>query len=312
MNILTQEAKRRQSVVKLAQRKGKSYACRMYGISLSSVKRWCKRYDGTWQSLKERSHRPRSHPKQHKPEEEKIINEAFCEKYNRYGWDGVFDEAVKKGYVRSYHGMIYAARRLGLGGISQEKKPSRKQDRRYPELLIPGEKVQIDVKEVPYNCLKGSIKRDGKHLYQWTAIDECTRYRFVYGFEEHTPENSVKFLEMLQKAFQFKIQTIQTDNGTEFTYKFISEDTLCPFDIALEKAGISHKLIPPRTPWHNGKVERSHRNDQRYFYDWERFGSTKELNEKLQEHLYWSNCKTMRTLGRKSPIVLLKEKLLVA
>ena len=45
--------------------------------------------------------------------------------------------------------------------------------------------------------------------------------RFVYGFEEHTPENSVKFLKMLIKVFPFKIKTIQTDNGTEFTYKFI-------------------------------------------------------------------------------------------
>ncbi|MDD6220919.1 MAG: hypothetical protein PUB85_08060 [Clostridia bacterium] len=45
--------------------------------------------------------------------------------------------------------------------------------------------------------------------------------RFVYGFEEHTPENSVKFLKMLIKVFPFKIKTIQTDNGTEFTNKFI-------------------------------------------------------------------------------------------
>lgn len=312
MNILTQEARKRQSVVKLSARRGKSYASRIYGVSLSSVKRWCERYDGTWQSLKERSHRPKSNPKQHKPEEESIICQAYKEKYFRYGWDGVFDEACKNGYRRSFSGMIYAARRLGLGGSSEEKKPSRKHDRRYPELLTPGEKVQIDVKEVPYNCLRGKIKREGKHLYQWTAIDECTRYRFVYGFEEHTPENSVKFLKMLQTAFPFKIQTVQTDNGTEFTYKFISEDTPCPFDIALRNEGISHKLIPPRTPWHNGKVERSHRNDQRYFYDWERFGSVDELNEKLREHLHWSNSKTMRTLGRKSPIILLKEKLSAA
>ena len=58
-----------------------------------------------------------------------------------------------------------------------------------------------------------------------------------------------------------------TVNGTEVIYNDIGETEKCPFDIALEAAGISHKLIPPRTPWHNGKVERSHRNDQRYFYD---------------------------------------------
>jgi len=312
MNIVTQEAKKRQGVVKLANRKGKSFASRIYGVSLSSVKRWSKRYDGTWQSLAERSHRPKSHPNRHDQQEEEIIRNAFKGKYFRYGWDGVYDEAVEKGYKRSYSGMVYAAHRMGLLGESEGKKPSRKQDRRYPELLTPGEKVQIDVKEVPYNCLRGAAKRDEKHLYQWTAIDECTRFRFIYAFEEHTPENSVKFLKMLQQAFPFKIQVIQTDNGTEFTYKYISDDTPCPFDTALDKAGIIHKLIPPRTPWHNGKVERSHRNDQRYFYDWEKFGSVEELNEKLREHLRWSNSKTMRTLDRKSPLTILKEKLAAA
>lgn len=312
MNMVTQEARKRQSVVKLANRKGKSLASRMYGVSLSSVKRWCKRYDGTWRSLVEGSHRPKSHPKRHKLEEEAVIRQAFKERYFRYGWDGVYDEAVKNGYRRSISGMIYAARRLGLAGGGKKRKPPRRHERRYPDLLTPGEKVQIDVKEVPYHCLKGAVKRDGKHLYQWTAIDECTRYRFVYAFEEHTPENSVKFLKLVEKALPFKIQVIQTDNGTEFTYKYISEDTPCPFDTALEKSGIVHKLIPPRTPWHNGKVERSHRNDQRYFYDWEKFASVEELNEKLCEHLRWSNCKTMRTLDRKSPLTLLKEKLAVA
>lgn len=220
--------------------------------------------------------------------------------------------AREAGYSRSYSGFIYAAKRMGLCGGGVEKKRPRKQERRYPELMTPGEKVQVDVKEVPYCCLRGAAKRDEKHLYQWTAIDECTRIRFVYGFEEHTPENSVKFLQMLQKAFPFQIQTIQTDNGSEFTYKYISETEECPFDTALKAAGIDHKLIPPRTPWHNGKAERSHRNDQRYFYDWEKFSDLNQLNEKLAEHLAWSNRKPMRTLGGKSPIQLLQEKLVTA
>ena len=308
MNIISQEARKRQAVVKYAKRKGKSEAAKRYGVSLSSVKRWCKRYDGDWRSLKEKSHRPHSHPKQHTEDEEMIISKAYMRKYERYGWDEVYADAKKKGYTRSLSGMIYAAKRLGLGTPGKKSK-TRTSDRRYPELETPGEKVQIDVKEVPYNCLRGELKRNGKHLYQWTAIDECTRIRFIYGFEEHTPENSVKFLRMLVKVFPFKIQTIQTDNGTEFTYKYISETEKCPFDRELEKLGIKHKLIPPRTPWHNGKVERSHRNDQRYFYDWETFRSVDELNRKLAEHLIWSNNKLMRTLGNKSPMEILTEKM---
>ena len=308
MNIITQEARKRQAVVKLSMKKGKSFASRIYGVSLSSVKRWCKRYDGDWKSLKEKSHRPKSHPKLHTSKEEAQIRKAFCEAYLRYGWDGTYDAAVKAGYTRSFSGMVYAAKRMGLGAEQKSKKPPRTNLKRYPELLFPGEKIQIDVKEVPYACLRGALRRDGKHLYQWTAIDECTRMRFVYGFEEHTPENTVRFLMLLFKAFPFRIRTIQTDNGTEFTYKFISDTERSPMDKVLAKYGIAHILIPPRTPWHNGKVERSHRNDQRYFYDWEKFRNVDELNEKLKAHLKWSNNKTMRTLGRKSPVQLLKEK----
>lgn len=308
MNILTQEAKKKQAAVKFAIRKGKSEASRRYGVSLSSIKRWCKRYDGTWQSLLERSHRPHSHPNRHTQKEERQIKNSFKKNYERYGWDGVYQDLLRKGYTRSFSGMVYAAKRLGLKEKKKPKKKSREQ-RRYPELKTPGEKVQIDVKEVPFNCLRGEVLRDGKHLYQWTAIDECTRNRFVYAFEEHTPENSVKFLKMLVKIFPFKIQTIQTDNGTEFTYKYISDTQECPFDEALNDLHINHKLIPPRTPWHNGKVERSHRNDQRYFYDWETFRNVDELNKKLAEHLEWSNSKPMRTLGYKSPKQLLAEKL---
>ncbi len=299
MNILSQEAHKRQAVVKLANRKGKRFASEKYGVSLSSVKRWCKRYDGTWQSLREKSHRPHSHPAQHTPAEEALIREVFGKAFYRYGWYGVFQELQGMGYQRSFSGMVYAAKRMGLA--EKAKKKPRKHDRRYPELSVPGEKVQIDVKEVPYNCLRGDLRRDGKHLYQWTAIDECTRMRFIYGYEEHNAANSVDFFKRLQKAFPFKIQKVQTDNGTEFTYKYISEDASSPLDCLLKELEIPHILIPPRTPWHNGKVERSHRNDQRYFYDWEHFWSLKDFNAKLEEHLRWSNRRPMRTMQWESP-----------
>ena len=70
----------------------------------------------------------------------------------------------------------------------------------------------------------------------------------MYAFEEHTPENTVKFLKMLLKEFPFKIQKIQTDNGTEFTYKYISDNEISPLDNVLQAMKIPHILIPPRTP----------------------------------------------------------------
>ena len=107
--------------------------------------------------------------------------------------------------------------------------------------------------------------------------------------------------------FEFPMSTFIVQH-----HKYISDTELCTFDIALKNAGVQHKLIPPRTPWHNGKVERSHRNDQRYFYNWEKFASVEDLNRKLKDHLRWSNRKPMRTLGGKSPLDLLREKLSIA
>ena len=120
MNRITQEAYKRQAVVKTAQRKGKTYASRMYSVSLSSVKRWCRRYDESWQSLKEKSHRPNSHPHQHTAREEDMIREAVRQSYFRYGWEGAYMAAREGGYSRSYSGFIYAVKRLGLCGGKQE------------------------------------------------------------------------------------------------------------------------------------------------------------------------------------------------
>lgn len=97
MNIVAQETRKRQAVVKYALRKGKSEASRKYGYSLSSVKRWCKRYDdSTWQSLLSKSQRPHSHPNQHTKSEERKLKNSFKKKFRRYGWDGVYQDMLRK------------------------------------------------------------------------------------------------------------------------------------------------------------------------------------------------------------------------
>lgn len=121
MNILAQEARKRQAVVKLARRKGKSFAARIYGVSLSSVKRWDKRYDGKdWRSLLERSHRPHSHPKQHTKEEEKIISKAFWKKYERYGWDGGVYRGKRAGIQAKLERNDLYGKTAGAGGEEEK------------------------------------------------------------------------------------------------------------------------------------------------------------------------------------------------
>ena len=201
MNIVTQKAKKRQRIIEYSLKHGKSKASRKYKEPLSNIKRWSKRYDGTWQSLKDKSRQPHSHPKQHTLYEESLILEVWNE-HGRKGIDYVYCVLVReKGYTRSQGGLFHALRRLGL--IEKPRKKGRKNYRQSTPCEIPGEKVQIDVKVVPDYCIRGKLRSNEKRLYQWTAIDECSRARYLYIFEEHTPENSVRFLEKFLKWFPF-------------------------------------------------------------------------------------------------------------
>ena len=72
-------------------------------------------------------------------------------------------------------------------------------------------------------------------------------------------------------------------------------------DIECARLQINHQLLRPRTPWHNGKVERSHRNDQERFYNHMRFYSFDDLLEQIKRYLYRSNRIPMAVLGWLSP-----------
>ena len=77
-------------------------------------------------------------------------------------------------------------------------------------MLYPGQRFQIDVKYVPAVCLVNKAK--GQKFYQYTAIDEYSRWRFVESFDEHNTYTSAAFLEHLLKAFPLPIECVQTDN----------------------------------------------------------------------------------------------------
>ena len=55
-------------------------------------------------------------------------------------------------------------------------------------MSYPGERVQIDVKFVPAACLVGAAA--GRKFYQYTALDEFSRYRYLEAFEENSTYSS--------------------------------------------------------------------------------------------------------------------------
>ena len=145
-------------------------------------------------------------------------------------------------------------------------------------------KMQMDVKVVPRECKTGEFN-DEKD-FQYTIIDEATRERFIYPYKEQSTYSTIDFLKRAFIYFGYLPAIVQTDNGTEFTTpKIAKETTVCIVDKFLAKYGIKHRLIKPRTPRHNGKVERSHRTDQECFYNHLQYSTYEELKEKMAEWL---------------------------
>ena len=109
---------------------------------------------------------------------------------------------VQHGYRRGLSSRYCAMRRLGL--IFKKKRRKKRVNKPYYTPQIPGEKVQIDVKYVPRSCCVG---KTGK-LYQYTAVDECSRLRFRVIYDEHSSYNAARFLGEAIKFFPFKIQCV--------------------------------------------------------------------------------------------------------
>lgn len=284
MNTLTQKLCFRQSVVLYSQRNSVFSAIRKFGVSRATIYRWRKMYDGTLSSLAERSRRPHSHPNQHTPEELKLISD-MRRRNPEAGLVVFWVKLTLRGYKRSITSLWRVLKRLTLQPI---KPPNPKYVAKpYEKMLYPGQRVQVDVKVVPLACIVPNADGLQERFYQYTAIDEYSRFRFIMAFKEQSTYSSVQFLNALIKAFPFKIECIQTDNGLEFIKSFDErkKGKFSLFEASLKEFGITHKLIRPFTPRHNGKVERSHRKDNEYFYATHKFYSFEDFSKQLALHL---------------------------
>ena len=120
-------------------------------------------------------------------------------------------------------------------------------------------------------------------------------------YDSHTPQNTVDFIIRCINFFRYKPFEIQTDNGTEFTWNQEKMKVIHPLDDFCIKNNIYHHKIKPRTPRHNGKVERSHRNDNERFYSFLKFFSLGDLRYQAKIYLKRSNNIPMSVLNYKTP-----------
>ena len=304
MDKITQTARYRQSFIHYAQKNGVTEAAIRYRTNRQYIYRWRKRYDGTLQSLEDRSHRPHHHPNQHKPEEIQLIDD-MRRRNPEAGLVVFWVKLRQRSYSRSISGLYRFLRKRGQMAV---KPPNPKYiPKPYEKMNYPGQRVQIDVKYVPKACLVGDAAADaaenGGYYYQYTFLDEYSRFRYLEAFKEHSSYSSAEFIRHCVKSFPYAIECVQTDNGSEFTNQMNSSQFVRPtlFQKTLEELGIRHKLIRVFTPRHNGKVERSHRKDNEYFYASHTFYSFDDYRKQLSVWNRKYNDFPMRPLNWNSP-----------
>ena len=122
-----------------------------------------------------------------------------------------------RGYKRRPKSLFRVMRKMGLFPAEKPKKAYKPKP--YEQMNHPGERIQVDVKVVPRKCITDPELR----LFQYTAIDEFTRLRFLAAYPKQSTCSSADFLKKLVKWYArqgIQVECVQTDNGFEFTNRF--------------------------------------------------------------------------------------------
>jgi transposase InsO family protein len=212
--------------------------CRRFGISRPTLRKWLRRYDAEGKAgLRERSRRPRRSPaRKVGPAEEELI--LGLRRDRRLGVKRLRVELRRLHGLRLSPSVIHKVLvRHDLGALPRRAR-RRHKPKRYSR-PVPGDRVQID------NCKI----RPG--LWQFTAIDDCSRYLVVGLARRPSAAAALAFLEQVLDEVPFPIQRVQTDRGAEFFAEKVQR--------RLMAETIRFRPIPPRSPHLNGKVERAQR-----------------------------------------------------
>ena len=231
--------------VKLYQQTGDAgLVCRRCGISRPTLRKWLRRYEQLGnEGLRSQSRRPKNSPgkKALAQQEQWILN---LRRDRNLGVRRIQNE-LKHLHACSLslstiHRVLTEHQVEPLKRIKRVQRPKRYQK------ATPGERVQMDTCKI------------ASGLYQYTAVDDCTRYQVLRLYKRRTAANTLLFLECVTEEMPFPIQRIQTDRGTEFTaYKV--QDRLLGW-------GIKFRPVRPASPHLNGKVERVQKTDLQEFY----------------------------------------------
>ncbi|MCO1344512.1 IS481 family transposase [Burkholderia multivorans] len=217
-----------------------------FGVSVCTIARWKKRA-----SVHDASHTPHRLQTTLTPAQESIV--LVLRKSLGLSLDDLL--AVVREFIHPTISRAALHRMLKRHGVSAREALSVDRPRTKPFKAYEPGFVHIDVKYLP------QMADETTRRYLFVAIDRATRWVFVRVYASKSATNARRFLKELHKAAAFRIRTILTDNGKEFTDRFITRGERTPtgrhqFDQLCEELGIEHRLTRPKHPQTNGMVER--------------------------------------------------------
>jgi transposase InsO family protein len=239
------DAKRRRAWVELYLKTGDAgLTCRRCGISRPTLRKWIRRFKASGEAgLVSISTRPSGSPNRRIDE---TVRKTILE-LRRTKNIGARRIQIELGFAEDlWLSRTIIQRVLDGAGVQPLRHPRRPETPKRYSRPIPGDRVQLDTIKI------------GRGLYQYTAVDDCSRFRVLGLYPRRSGKYTVVFLERVIEEMPFPIQRVQTDRGTEFFAEQVQN--------FLKENFIKFRPIPPRSPHLNGKVERSQLTDLQEFW----------------------------------------------
>lgn len=281
----------------IQQATGSDYAlAEQFNVGRDTIRKWRKR-DG----VHDASHTPhRLQTTLNQGQEELVV---YLRSQLRLALDdllAVIHEFIEPSMSRS--ALARLLRRRGVSSLPEPLVPTRESQ---PFKAYEPGYVHIDVKYLP------QMQDERERRYVFVAIDRATRWVFIAIKGHRTAASARSFLNALAKAAPFKIRTILTDNGVEFTDRLFGARARQPsgeheFDALCQALEIEHRLTKPKTPQTNGMVERFNGRLAQVLRT-NRFNSAEDLAATLHRYVWLYNEQLpQKALAHVSPLQSLK------
>jgi transposase InsO family protein len=270
---------------------------RKHGLTRATVRKWRRRG-----SVEDASHRPHTLHTTLTAAQEGIL--VYLRQHLLLPLDDLL--VVTREFLNpqvSRSGLDRCLRRHGVANLKAlQATPETKPSKAF-KAYVPGF-VHLDVKYLP--AIAGEPRR-----YLFVAIDRATRWVYVALKRDRSARSAKAFLKAVIQAAPFQIQKCLTDNGSEFTDRFLTRQKQASgqhaFDQVCAEHGIDHRLIPPRHPQTNGMVERFNGRIAEVLQT-HHFDSSEELATTLLRYTdLYNHYIPQRALGHLSPIQALKK-----